>query len=198
MSFDANIGRTQPMIKPATSMNNDGGSSGNTGYMGRGRRQKKDDENQTIFGKGNSIDFLDLSSKLPMDEEKKYPGASRFYISLEDDLMRLVFHQLLLTVLDIHIGNAGIQIVGAHGMTACRVLLTERLTILIIISTIGHTAADVNHFLCCIEITLVASGAVNLNHRHVVRRTNGILCYFLRIVVEEVAKEIGCLHTAVV
>ena len=46
MSFDVNIGRSQPAIKATTGKNNDGGSSGNTGFMMRGRRKKE----QNIFG----------------------------------------------------------------------------------------------------------------------------------------------------
>ena len=42
MSFDANIGRPQPVIRPTAGMNNDGGSGGNTGYMMRGRKKKKE------------------------------------------------------------------------------------------------------------------------------------------------------------
>ena len=42
MSFDANIGRPQPVIRPTAGMNNDGGSGGNTGYMMRGRKKKDD------------------------------------------------------------------------------------------------------------------------------------------------------------
>lgn len=88
MSFDANIGRTQPMIKPATSMNNDGGSSGNTGYMMQGRRQKKDDENKNIFDKGTDIDFLDLKSKLPTDEEKKYGYKNSWFDNIVEKFIK--------------------------------------------------------------------------------------------------------------
>ncbi|MCM1338688.1 MAG: hypothetical protein NC191_03355 [Muribaculaceae bacterium] len=88
MSFDANIGRAQPMIKPATSMNNDGGSSGNTGYMMRGRRQKKDDENQTIFGGGSEIDFLEITSKLPVDEEKKYGYKNSWFDNIVEKFIK--------------------------------------------------------------------------------------------------------------
>lgn len=39
MSFDVNIGRTQPVIKAAANMNNDGGSGGNLGYMTREKKK---------------------------------------------------------------------------------------------------------------------------------------------------------------
>ena len=52
MSFDVNVGRTRPMISPASRMGNDGGSSGNTGYMSR---QKKKKQENSIFDK--KIDY---------------------------------------------------------------------------------------------------------------------------------------------
>lgn len=41
MSFDVNVGRTRPMISPTSRMGNDGGSSGNTGYMARKNKKKQ-------------------------------------------------------------------------------------------------------------------------------------------------------------
>ena len=61
MSFDVNIGRSEPVIKAAANMNNDGGSSGNTGYMSGGRRQKKE-EKGSLFS-NISVDSFELSSK---------------------------------------------------------------------------------------------------------------------------------------
>jgi hypothetical protein len=69
MSFDANIGRAQPIIKPATNMNNDGGSGGNTGYMMQGRR-KKDEEKRSLFDSGaGDIDSVEFSAKLPKNQD---------------------------------------------------------------------------------------------------------------------------------
>jgi len=62
MSFDVNIGRSEPIIKAAANMNNDGGSGGNTGYMGGGRRQKKE-EKGSLFS-NNSVDSFELSSAI--------------------------------------------------------------------------------------------------------------------------------------
>lgn len=59
MSFDANIGRPQPVIKPAANMNNDGGSGGNTGYMMRGKRKKNEKENKSVFDSGLGVDYFD-------------------------------------------------------------------------------------------------------------------------------------------
>ena len=59
MSFDANIGRPQPVIKPAANMNNDGGSGGNTGYMMRGRKKKNENENNSVFDAPIGIDYFD-------------------------------------------------------------------------------------------------------------------------------------------
>lgn len=61
MSFDVNIGRSEPVIKAAAGMNNDGGSGGNTGYMGGGRRQKKE-EKGSLFSNSDKIDSFELSS----------------------------------------------------------------------------------------------------------------------------------------
>ena len=59
MSFDANIGRPQPVIRPTAGMNNDGGSGGNTGYMMRGRKKKDDKENKSVFDSGLGVDYFD-------------------------------------------------------------------------------------------------------------------------------------------
>lgn len=64
MSFDANIGRAQPIIKAAANMNNDGGSGGNTGYMMRGKRKQEKEERGSLFS-GNTFDSFEMASKLP-------------------------------------------------------------------------------------------------------------------------------------
>lgn len=53
MSFDVNVLSSKPVIKPAASMQNDGGG-GNLGYMYQGRRNQE--ESQNIFAKNNEID----------------------------------------------------------------------------------------------------------------------------------------------
>ena len=68
MSFDVNVGRSQPVIKPASNMNNDGGSSGNTGYMMGGQR-KKDEQNKKSLFSDSGIDSFEMSSKLPHSED---------------------------------------------------------------------------------------------------------------------------------
>lgn len=87
MSFDANIGRAQPMIKAPSSMNNDGGSSGNTGYMMRGRRQKKDEEKNNLFSSGG-VDFIDISSKLPANEEVKYGYKNSWFDNIVEKFIK--------------------------------------------------------------------------------------------------------------
>lgn len=72
MSFDANIGRAQPVIKAAANMNNDGGSGGNTGYMMRGNRKKEKENTRSLFEPENELDTFEMISKLPKDSEKKY------------------------------------------------------------------------------------------------------------------------------
>jgi len=88
MSFDANIGRAQPIIKAAANMNNDGGSGGNTGYMMRGRRQKKDDENKSLFSSDSEIDIFDLKSKIPQDLEKKYGYKNSWFDNIVEKFIK--------------------------------------------------------------------------------------------------------------
>lgn len=76
MSFDVNIGRSQPVIKAAANTNNDGGSGGNTGYMMRGQRKKEKDNNKSLFSSDLGVDSFEMGSKLPKNydelfEEKK-------------------------------------------------------------------------------------------------------------------------------
>lgn len=69
MSFDVNVGRPQPMIKAAANMNNDGGSGGNTGFMGRGRRKKDFNPFSSVFDEEKEFDTFQMGSKLPNDKE---------------------------------------------------------------------------------------------------------------------------------
>jgi hypothetical protein len=76
MSFDVNIGRTQPVIKAAVNTNNDGGSGGNTGFMMRGKRKKDEKDNKSLFSSEPGLDSFEMGSKLPKNydelfEEKK-------------------------------------------------------------------------------------------------------------------------------
>jgi len=88
MSFDANIGRAQPIIKAAANMNNDGGSGGNTGYMMRGRRQKKD-EQINPFLNDDGIDSVDLSVKLPeKDLESKIGYKNSWFDNLVEKFIK--------------------------------------------------------------------------------------------------------------
>lgn len=63
MSFDVNIGRSEPTIKAAANMNNDGGSGGNLGYMMRGK--KKNQEGKRSLFDNENIDSFEMNSKLP-------------------------------------------------------------------------------------------------------------------------------------
>ncbi len=75
MSFDVNIGRSQPIIKAAANMNNDGGSGGNTGYMMGGRRKKENENHGSLFGQGNESDTFQMSSKLAQNIEYPNEGS---------------------------------------------------------------------------------------------------------------------------
>lgn len=72
MSFDMNIGRSQPVIKAAVGTNNDGGSGGNTGFMMRGRRKKDDKDNKSLFSSEPETDSFEMSSKLPKNYDKLF------------------------------------------------------------------------------------------------------------------------------
>ena len=71
MSFDVNVGRSQPIIKAAVNANNDGGSGGNTGYMMSGRRKKDANPFGSVFANEEETDTFQLSTKLPKNVE--YP-----------------------------------------------------------------------------------------------------------------------------
>ncbi len=74
MSFDVNVGRTEPIIKAAANTNNDGGSGGNLGYMMGGGRQKKKEDKGSLFDKSkNMSDSFELSSKKINKDIFDYP-----------------------------------------------------------------------------------------------------------------------------
>lgn len=79
MSFDVNIGRAQPVIKPAASMNNDGGSGGNLGYMMRGKK-KAQKEHQSLFDSEAEIDSFEMASKLPKKNLEDAMGLKNSWI----------------------------------------------------------------------------------------------------------------------
>ncbi|HCB11440.1 MAG TPA: hypothetical protein DEO94_04780 [Cyanobacteria bacterium UBA11991] len=82
MSFDVNnIARTEPVIKAAANMNNDGGSGGNLGYMGGGGRQKKKEEKGSLFTM-EKHDSFELSSKLPKSEPDYMPDTDSWFNKL--------------------------------------------------------------------------------------------------------------------
>ena len=81
MSFDVNIGRSEPIIKAAAGMNNDGGSGGNTGYMGGGGRQKKQEGQGSLFSQ-NKTDSFELASKLPKTEIDFMPQTDSWFNKL--------------------------------------------------------------------------------------------------------------------
>ena len=87
MSFDVNVGRSQPVIKAAANMNNDGGSGGNTGYMMGGRRQKDKNPFGSVFDNEDDTDIFQMSSKLPKDIE--YPEQKNSWLqSLIDKIKK--------------------------------------------------------------------------------------------------------------
>jgi len=80
MSFDVNVGRAQPVIKAAASMNNDGGSSGNTGYMMRGKKKENQKEAKSLFDSNSAIDSFEMASKLPKKDYEDVMGLKNSWI----------------------------------------------------------------------------------------------------------------------
>ena len=80
MSFDVNIGRSEPIIKAAANTNNDGGSGGNTGYMGGGR-QKRQEGKGSLFSQ-NQTDTFELASKLPKSDIDFMPQSDSWFNKL--------------------------------------------------------------------------------------------------------------------
>ena len=79
MSFDVNIGGSQPVIKAAANMNNDGGSGGNTGFMMRGRK-KDNKKNISLFGNESEIDSFEMASKLPNSHIEEAMGLKNSWL----------------------------------------------------------------------------------------------------------------------
>lgn len=79
MSFDVNIGRSQPVIKPAANMNNDGGSGGNTGFMMRGRKKKDENNTKSLFA-STEIDSFEMASKLPNSHLEEAMGLKNSWL----------------------------------------------------------------------------------------------------------------------
>lgn len=79
MSFDVNIGRSQPVIKPAANMNNDGGSGGNTGFMMRGRKKKDENNTRSLFS-STEIDSFEMASKLPNSHLEEAMGLKNSWL----------------------------------------------------------------------------------------------------------------------
>ncbi len=78
MSFDVNIGRTEPVIKAAASMNNDGGSSGNTGYMSGGGRQKREEKGSLFDNDKNKTDSFEFSTGIKINKDQETEEKSWF------------------------------------------------------------------------------------------------------------------------
>lgn len=72
MSFDVNVLSTQPVIKAAASMQNDGGA-GNLGYMAQGEKEEKKEKrylDESIFMKKDEGDVFMFDKEPTMPEEK--------------------------------------------------------------------------------------------------------------------------------
>lgn len=72
MSFDVNVLSSKPVIKAASSMQNDGGG-GNLGYMAQGR--KKDEKkylDESIFLNKQSDDIFGFDRDIEIPKEKSF------------------------------------------------------------------------------------------------------------------------------
>ena len=71
MSFDVNVLSSKPIIKAASSMQNDGGG-GNLGYMSQGRNQEEKERkylDESIFLKQNEGDIFGFDKEPEMPDE---------------------------------------------------------------------------------------------------------------------------------
>lgn len=71
MSFDVNVLSSKPVIKAASSMQNDGGG-GNLGYMSQGRKEEKEEHkylDKSIFMKQQGEDIFSFDREPDMPEE---------------------------------------------------------------------------------------------------------------------------------
>lgn len=73
MSFDVNVLSSKPVIKPAASMQNDGGG-GNLGYMSQGRKKQDEKEkkylDESIFLNKSFDDTFGYNKPLELPKEK--------------------------------------------------------------------------------------------------------------------------------
>ena len=88
MSFDANIGRAQPIIKAAANMNNDGGSGGNTGFMMRGKRKKEKNDSKSLFEDNPALDSFEMLSKLPKHEDLKFGYKNSWFENMVEKFIK--------------------------------------------------------------------------------------------------------------
>jgi len=91
MSFDVNVLSSQPVIKAAANMQNDGGA-GNLGYMGRGRRKKKDNH-KDLFDE-NIVDTFGNSDMFAQDFNIEVKFTLKdFFRELFDAFMKAFFRK---------------------------------------------------------------------------------------------------------
>ena len=86
MSFDVNVLSTKPVIKAASSMQNDGGG-GNLGYMAQGGREEKQEKKyleESIFTSKPEIDTFGL--------EKKEPEMPEENFSLSEFIAKIIYN----------------------------------------------------------------------------------------------------------
>lgn len=92
MSFDVNVLSSKPVIKAASSMQNDGGG-GNLGYMFQGRKEEKEERkylDESIFMKQQGEDIFTLDRDPDMPEENF--SFSDFISKIINTIKKLLTH----------------------------------------------------------------------------------------------------------
>ena len=105
-------------------------------------------------------------------------------------------HELSLARLGIEVGDTGIEVVGAYGVSHGLVLVAELVAVLVVVLAVGHAVADGYQPLGQRQVFLVARLAVYLGGTHVVAGTDGVARQLGSVVGQEVVKEVGSLLAA--
>ena len=105
-------------------------------------------------------------------------------------------HELSLARLGIEVGDTGIEVVGAYGVSHGLVLVAELVAVLVVVLAVGHAVADSYQPLGQRQVFLVARLAVYLGGTHVVAGTDGVARQLGSVVGQEVVKEVGSLLAA--
>ncbi len=99
--------------------------------------------------------------------------------------------QGLVAGLGVHVGGAGVEVVGADGVADGLVLAAEGYAVLVVIGAVGGDVAHVEERAGQRQVSRVARGAEEFDDPHVVRRADGVAGELRRRVPEGADQEIG-------